>query len=661
LEFIVGKCLAKDREDRPATAQEVARELRTLSDKLKSGRSKIVQKSPTTGESPTTWGLTPLPADGLPPDSVVISRSRQRALHAVAAVATLAFLAVAAVYFTQARLGELPQQGLPTVDLSTPLPEGMQAREIILSPDGRYLAMAADPNRSLWVRPLDSDGWRELTGSSGGAYPFWSPDSAQIGFFASGSLKKVALAGGPPETITDQVDVSPRGGSWGPAGTILFAPNPVGRIFSVPESGGDPMPVTAAPKIGGGNQRYPHFLPDGRHFLYTSADSAPDLAGIYLASLDGEAPRRLVPDISNAIYAPRARQTETGFLLFVRGGALIAQPFDPARLELSGTPIELPAAPPDLQYYLYGFTASHSGVLAHSTSGPPSHTRLVWVDRAGAAVDRTDVVHDSIGAPRLSPDGRHVAYSGATGVNNFVWIYDFNLRTRTLLSSSFGVPVWSPDGAQVAFSERRSATNFDILVRPSDGSSPAVDVLSTTAVEQPADWSRDGRYIVYATSQDIGYLERTGAQGDWEPHSFLNSAAGEGNARLSPDGRWVAYRSNASGRNEIYVQSFPEGGRRTTVSAAGGSAPAWSRDGRELFYVDPHETLIAVDVSTVGEFTINEVTSLFQFARGRFDVSLDGQRFLVQELVNADGEPSVPTESSIRVITGWPAKFAPEQ
>jgi Tol biopolymer transport system component len=534
--------------------------------------------------------------------------------------------------------------------------------------------MSVDPIGSLWLRPLDSMEWRELSGTEGARAPFWSPDSDEIGYIADGRLKKVTLAGGPSQTIADGASGDM---SWGADGTLLFVCNDGDQIHSVPASGGESVLVIEASKLADTNRRHPHFLPDGRHFLYTDRDTAPKLAGIYVGSLNGETPRRLLPDLSRAVCVPREPRAETGFLLFVREGTLMAQPFDPVRLELSAGPIALSAVQFRANSDLYPFSASLSGALTLSGSGTEGYRRLVWVDRAGTVVERTDVVETFLGHQRLSPDSGHVAYGATQGTGRDVWIFDLDRETRALLSNKLlrnWVPVWSPDGAQVAFQSNRPATRADIQVRPADASEPPADLLSTEAPKVPQGWSHDGRFILHITGHaetgiDIWYLERTKAGDDWEPRVFLNAPAEETLPRLSPNGRYVAYVSTESGRREIYVRPFPNGGRRTTVSTAGGNQPVWSRDGSKLFYIDPDNTLMAADVSTAGEFTSSGVTRLFQHAplRGNsrqsqdYDISLDGQRFLLRETVDADGEAVAAAESTIRVITNWPAKYAVEQ
>ena len=665
LEFIVGKCLAKDPTDRYQSAAEAAVDLRTLAEKLKSGRSTILRTTNVAASAPAALAdQTLIPVEAAPRHGPV------RIWQALFAVATLALLALASLYF-----GQSPPPSLPAVEFSAAAPEGLRTGQISLSPDGRHLVVSVRPAGSLWVRPLDSMEWRELAGTEGASYPFWSPDSAWIGFFADERLRKVALAGGPAQTIAEAFQG--RGGSWGADGTILFSPAPRGQIQSVSESGGDPTAVTEAGDGSPPARRFPSLLPDGRHFLYTDTNVEPERAGIYLGSLDGDPPRRLLPDPSNAVYAPRGPQADSGLLLFVREATLTARPFDVAQLEFSGGAFTLSATPAGAgNSAFYGFSASASGVLAYTAdSRAAGRRRLVWVDRAGALVDRTGLIADGLTSLALSGDGGRVAYAAREGQNMDVWTYDLTRGTRTRLTNDpayDGAPAWSPDDSQAAFSSRQGANGADLFLSPTDGSSAAALLLDTRDPKVLYDWSRDGRFILYTsqdpqTRTDLWYLERTAAGDGWEPRLLLSAPADERHPRLSPDGRYVAYQSDKSGRLEVYVQPFPDGGRRTTVSTEGGSQPRWSRDGAELFYVAPGDTLVAAQVSTEGEFTISSSAPLFQregLAHGhrlsQYDVSLDGQRFLTTEPVNADGE-AVVSDTFVRVVVNWPDKYAPER
>ena len=435
-------------------------------------------------------------------------------------------------------------------------------------------------------------------------------------------------------------------------------------------AGGEPTPVTEAAEGASPTRRFPQWLPDGRHFLYSDGTSSAE-PGIYLGSLDGEPPRRLLPDNSNPLYVAGEAEPEAGSLLFVREGTLMSQAFDASRLEFSGDAVALPVKPGSPRNVgFYGFAASNSGLLAYSDSAVAGPRRLVWVDRAGTVVQKTNLIAEGLSMPRLSPDGQRVAYVSREGSNSDVWVYDLARETRARLSNVSGsdlFPIWSPDGRQVAF--RQGVTQ--LVLRSADGSDAAIQLPGEGPNVHPTDWSSDGRFLLYGMQDpvsriDFWSLERTGAgEGDWQARQFLATPSNEGQGRLAPNGRYVAYVSDESGRAEVYVQRFPDDGQRTTVSTEGGTAPVWSRDGSELFYVDPADTLVAVDVSTTGEFAINEVVRLLHqdslttsgSKSPSYDVSLDGQRFLVTE--PADGETAA-ANSSIRFVQNWPAKYLPQ-
>ena len=647
LEFLVGKCLAKDREDRPGSAPEVARDLRTLAEKLKSGRSMALRASHMSGAVPAAEGPT---QDLSAPQPV-----RSRVFLAAAGIGVLAFAALAARHFSEA-----PPRELPIVAFSAAAPQGRQPGQMSLSPDGRYLALSVLPPGSLWVRAIESDEWREINGTEGARYPFWSPDSTEIGFFAGDRLKKVPASGGPAQTIAEASDG--RGGSWGEDGTILMAPDPFGQIQRVSSQGGEPEPVTQAADGVRISRRFPQWLPDGRHFFYSDGGDT-DRKGIYLSSLDGEQPRRLLPDESNAAYLPGEDGSDAGLLLFVREGVLMAQPFDGSRLQLTGEAVALPVRPGGAgNGGSFGFTASRSGLLVHSRLEDVGPRRLIWVDRTGEVEERTNLVADALAMPRLSPDGRRVAYFSSQGLRSSVWVYDLAHQTRTRIDDDESAwPVWAPDGRQLVFTLVRNR----LALRSADGTGPAIQLPVQAPNISPWDWSADGRILYQSqdsvTGFDLAFLQKAeSADGDWKSLPFLASPSSERSGRFSPDGRYVAYASDESGRPEVYVQSFPAGGVRTTISTSGGSAPIWSRDGKALFYVASDDEFVAVEVSTDGEFAVKGSTPLFRRKGMRsanlsasYDVSLDGRRFLVTE--PADGSTVAP--SRIHFLQNWQAKY----
>ena len=526
---------------------------------------------------------------------------------------------------------------------------------VIVSPDGQKLLFtgrSADGKKQLWVRPLDRVEAQPLPGTDDPQYPFWSPDSRSIGFGSRGKLKRVDLAGGRPQTLCDAVDL--RGGTWSRAGVILFLPRAGGSLFQIPQTGGEPQPVTD-PASGGEDPRNPRFLPDGRHFLY-SVGVGESAQGVFAGSLDSKEVKRLLADGASADYAP------PGWLLFERNGALVAQSFDAEHLELKGEAFPLTLS---TTMSLAGarFSVSENGVLIWQGDLLRDY-RLVWFDREGKQ-------GDAIGAPIkvltgqspcLSPDGKRVAIHriDRQTQNSDIWVIDLqrNLPVRLTSDPDYeALPVWSPDGNRVAFG---SAGLHQIVA-----SGAGTEELLLKRGTFPYDWSADGRFIIYAqrvekTRRDVWAFPITG---DRQPYPLLNSEFDEREAQLSPDGRWFAYLSDESGSYEVYVQAFTAdgklGGNKLRISARGGNQPRFRRDGEELFYVAADGQMMSVTVKTsAAAFEPGAPKALFKSRMVReinvawidYDVTADGQRFLIGTLV------SEGNATPVSVILNWVAE-----
>jgi eukaryotic-like serine/threonine-protein kinase len=531
-----------------------------------------------------------------------------------------------------------------------------------MSPDGRYLAVVGEKSQ-LPVRPLSSLGTQSLPGTEGAHYPFWSRDSRFIGFFAEGKLKKIAVTGGPAQTLCDAAEG--RGGTWNREGTIVFSPNPTDVLYSVPSAGGVPKPATAKVTAAAAEKhRYPHFLPDGRHFLFLVSSAAKGNNGIYVASLDSKQPRRLLPNESNAEYVPPSLSEQQGYLLFAEGNTLAAQPFDPSRLQTTGEafPVAEQVSPTgDIGYF--GFSTSRNGVVAYSTRSLWA-SELLWFDREGKRLG-TVGKPGTYGSVSLSPDEKGVAatHFSLTGPSD-IWIHDL---TRSSVSRfTFGpsissTPVWSSDGSHIAFSSVREGSSF-IYQRDVSGSGKEELLLQTKFVYRPTvlDWSHDGRFIVYEdfdakTKSDLWLLPA-----DHRPEPLLQTEFNETQGQLSPDGRWVAYTSDESGFEQIYVQSFRGPGGKSLISSSGGWQPRWRGDGKELFYIAADRKLMVVanlTSSKSSHFEASDPKPLFQTAilgidvnvYFFYDVTADGRRFLINTL------PGEGTQSAINVVVNWQA------
>jgi serine/threonine protein kinase len=514
-----------------------------------------------------------------------------------------------------------------------------------LSPDGRSIVFVAaesptDTAQHLFLRTLDETTARAIAGTAGARNPFWSPDSKSIGFFASGQLYRIDISGGPAQALAP-APVG-MGGAWNVDGTILFAANTVSPLLSIPAAGGDAVAVTnvATPRQLG--HRFPSFLPGGRQFLFYAAGE-PEVSGIYLGSMDGTPAKRLTAADSSGSFLSPDR------LLFLRQGTLVARHFDVAREELTGDPITLASD-------VGGFSVSASGIVAHRSAGGGRQARITWFDRSGQTVlGPTGFAN----APELSPDERQVAFDRTTRGNRDVWILDLareSVTPFTFHQAVDGFPLWSPDGTHIVFESTRNGT-FDLWIKPSSGASPEQLLLETADSEWPLHWSKDGLFLLYQTSDlktkwDLWALPMTGS--DRTPLVVANSPFAERMGQFSPDGRWLAYETNESGRPEIVAQAFPMASGRFPVSTGGGTAPRWRADGNEIFFIAPDGVLMAVPITTTGSaFDAGKPKALFrtditaQPFKSQYAVSRDN-RFIVNDL-----QPEEGAASPITLILNW--------
>jgi len=589
-----------------------------------------------------------------PPTSASLSSRRERlAWSSVVLLLAVAVMTLGAPYWRQSPAVAEPEM---RVEISTPrtntgaVPSFASANlgSFALSPDGRHLVFSAtgeDGQARLWLRPLDVLGARELAGTEGALFPFWSPDSRSIAFFADRRLKRLDVAGGPVQTITE-APLGGRGGTWNSEGIILFAVfDPGGNgLLRVPASGGDAVLITKPRERE--THRFPQFLPDGRHFLYFArflAEREQREEGIYLASLDSGETRRLASSDTAALY------TRDGWALFVREGRLIGQRLDLSRQELTGDPVTVAE---DVYYdattlNVGAFSVSASGAVAYRTGGI-SRRQLTWFDRSGTAGESVGAADGTFGSVALSPDGRRVATHRSVQQNVDLWIIDGARTMRFTFDSGIDEsPVWSADGQQIVFDSTRSGVR-DLYRKASAGgnSEELLTDLPKTS-KWPVDVSADGRSLLFETDDpkpgtDIWVLS---LDGDRKPFPFVNTAFDEQAAQFSPDGRWVTYSSNESGRTEIYVRPFPGPGGQWQISTAGGSQARWAPSGKEVYYIAPDATLMAVPIVIKGDaIEPGAPVELFQtriwntnFSRGGFqyDVGPDG-RFLINVAVDQD-------------------------
>ena len=471
-----------------------------------------------------------------------------------------------------------------------------------LSPDGRSVAFPATSGgtTSLWIRDLDSLTARDLPGTEGASLPFWSPDGKSLGFFAGANLKRTNATGGSVLTLCDAPNG--RGGAWNQNDVILFVPGILSPVFRVSAAGGTPTPLTALSEDELGH-RNPWFLPDGRHFLYLAIGRGPSGSKrtVYVADL--ESSQRLA--IANGANS-KVEYAAPGYLLFARETTLLAQPFSLSRLQTTGDPVVVAE---HISYQSIDaralYTSSQTGVLAYvpaDAGGGARTSQLTWIDRSGKLLG-TVGLPASFGRPAISPDGNSIATDvrdPQTGLSD-IWMYDLYRGTAsrfTFNSKGNTRPVWSPDGGHVAFTSTLSGpTN---IYQKAVGGGPEEPLEKHPVPRNLEDWSRDGRYIfeyVLRKSNEIWVLPLFG---DRKSFPYLQNEFNQTTAKLSPNGQWLAYMSDESKRNEVYVQTFPTPGGQWQISTNGGSNPVWSRDSKELFYIAPDRKMMAVDANLKG-------------------------------------------------------------
>ncbi len=634
LDFVVSTCLAKDPEARFQSAHDLAAQLRW------------VAGAGSQPERPMAAGARP--ARG------------SRLAWALAAVATIAALALAVPVVRHAT-EQAP--AAPTSRFLIQPPEGGRFDDTpAISADGRQLVYVATDDTgidSLWLRPLDALEARQLPGTEDASYPFWSPDSRFIAFFAGGELRKIDVAGGRPQTIC----AAPlgRGGTWNADGVIVFAGTNVDGLLRVAASGGTPVAITTFDaERRETSHRRPHFLPDGRHFLYVTLNNDLARQAVFIGALDS-------PDRTMLFEgADTEAQYAAGYLLFGRKGGLMAQPFDARRLVFSS-----PDAIPVVSQIA---VASNTGTLALSVS--PGGTlvyrggdaniasQLTWFDREGRAVGTVGDAgaYDTL---NLSPDDSRVAVGLTQNNNTDIWVVQLARgisRRLTFDPASDDVGVWSPDGATLVYGSETGNVPANVYTMRSAGGQEPEPILKSDDAKIPATVTPDGKTLVYSRQNlQKGTVDvwTVALDGDHQTKSFLETNFNNFQPALSPDGRWLAYASNETGRYEVYLRSFPEGGATVQVSAAGGAQPRWRRDGRELFYLALDGTLTAVPVRLqaapdVGAakalFRIPSLFSLVNTTTPQYDVTADGQRFLVIAPVEGKVTP-------LTIVLNWAASI----
>jgi len=530
----------------------------------------------------------------------------------------------------------------------------------VISPDGQKIAFSAtgvDGKNMLYVRELDSGEARLLPGSENPLDAFWSPDSKSVAYGSNGKLRRSDISGGNAQTLCDAARLV--GGSWSKDGIIIFSPDYRNPLAKVSAKGGEAQTINIqSENINYERHTNPVFMPDGRHFLFDRTVGSPNdganvqRLGLWAGSLDSPDIKQVAPEGSGFAYSP------DGWLVFILNDTLVAQAFDAAKLVVSGEPISIIGkALPNARTNSRRFSVSDNGVLVWQ--GPwEREYQLIWFDRDGkqtgvvGAPTKVSVGQD----PHISPDGKRVLIKRSPQPQT-LWVIDLEKGTDQRVTADFGqIPVWSPDGSKIAFS-----SNGGLTIKTANGLGEAEVIWPGTNF--PFSWSPDGRYIIFVrrgvkSRMDMYALS---VDGERKESLLLNSAFDEQSPQVSPDGKWLAYSADDTGKYEIYVQSFNDGklgADRKLISTTGGNMPVWRKDGSELFFIAGDGQMMVSFVKTRGsEFEFSTPKALFKTntlsvsgnTAHEFEVSSDGQRFLIGTLV---GDTKVPPPT---VILNWPA------
>ena len=642
LDHVVKRCLAKNPDDRWQTARDLEAELTWITE----ATSQSMKRAPAVRGTKR------------------VEKRRGPWMIVTAAVVLVAAIA-AALWLVPSepsdrasvQLTFSPPAGATVVDVG-------DAGPVTIAPDGRrvvFVARGFDGRRLVWVREFDSTDARALPGTDGASYPFWSPDSRQIGFFARGSLQTIDVAGGPPQIIGPAAH--PRGGTWNRDGVIVFAGNAGAQLFRTSAEGG-----VAVPLLDDRPNReslWPSFLPDGRNLVYFGR---PDKPGIYLASVDSKETRLLAASYVGVASVP-------GHLLLLQAGGqggasltttLVARPFDGDRLQFTGD--AFPIAEQILYRTLWargGFSASSDGTLIIQRD--TWSTEVAWFDRKGQIIETVGQAVTHPRRPILSPDDAIVAMEALdSGQSTDINLFDVARRAETRLTSDpalDAIPRWSPDGTEIVFASARDNLPPNLFRKAARGVGSEERLLKTGLIQNPTDWARD-ESIVFAmldpkTQWDLWRLPMDPVSAESRtPVPLLQTPFNEYNGQVSPDGRWMAYESDESGDYEIYVRAFaaPSGASRTQISTNGGIQPLWRRDGRVLFYLAFDTTLMEVPMKLGVSVESAPPQPLFRTRIPEVDlrirtysVSRDGQRFLFGR------RPDEANAAPITVVLNWPS------
>jgi Tol biopolymer transport system component len=620
-ERLVRFCMAKEREDRIRSAHDVKLQL--------------------------DWIAEAGSQAGIPAPVVARRRVSQRMAWVAAAVAAAAAIAFAIGFVLRAPAPVHPMR----VSILPPDKQTFDPLSIALSADGTKLAFVASTaagTSQLWVRPLDSTAAQPLAGTDDAVFPFWSPDSRSLGFFAQGKLRTIDIGGGAVQTLADTPQ--PRGGSWGADGTILYTPDGLSAMFRIPAAGGTPSRAIGSEKASAsiGSPRWPAFLPDGRHFIFYQFK--PDTLGgggsIFLGSVGSQQSTMLVDSDYRAQYA-------SGQLLFVHGGNLMAQTFDEKKLKVTGNMLPIAEQVRGEGRGAAGFSVSGEGKLIFA-GGHAASLDLAWYDRSGKKGDVID--SGTFQDAHISPDGKKIAAARADASGHLeIFTYDLVRGTKSQFSFSQSRdddPIWSPDGNTIVFDSARNG-KIDLYTRPANGARQEELLYHDDVDKYPFNWSLDGKFIAYETIAnnhfDIWVMPMFG---DRKPYPFIREKYDTRYPVFSPDGKWMVFTSFAAGHSQVYIVAFPKPGGRFLVGD--GVQAVWTRNGKEILYLDDHSRMASVEVAVHGEsLELGRPQILFptqSVGAGNFEMSPDGKRLLMMQ-------SPLENSSNLTLVVNWPQEL----
>ncbi len=619
LDRVVRTCMAKDPDDRWQTAHDVKLQLQWIAE---SG-SKA----------------------GVPAPVAARRRTSQRLAWMVAGVATAAAIALAIAFMLRTPAPVHPLR----VSILPPDQRSFDPLSISISPDGTKLTFVASAGGGvpqLWVRPLDSTAAQPLAGTDDAAFPFWSPDSRNLGFFAQGKLRIIEASGGAVQTLADAPQ--PRGGAWGGDGTILYTPDTLSAMFRIPAAGGTPSRAIGEEKAAAsvGSPRWPAFLPDGKHYVFFRflPDSQGGGGSIHLAALDTQQDTTLVNSDYRAQYG-------NGHLVFVHGGNLMSQSFDEKKLKLQGNSVPVAEQVRGDERGGAAFSLSSDGKLIFA-GGQSATLDLAWYDRSGKKSDTID--SGTFQDAHISPDGKKVS-AARTDAGGHLEIYIYDLARGTKSQFSFSQsrdddPLWSPDGSAIVFDSGRSG-KIDLYTRPANGARQEELLYHDDMDKYPGGWSSDGKHIVYEAITGGHYEVWVMPMfGDHKPYSFLQEKYNTRFPAFSPDTKWLSFTSFEAGHGQVYIVAFPKPGGRFLVGE--GQQAVWNRNGKEILYMDDHSRIASVEVTTHGDSVeLGKPKILFPTQSAtQFEVSPDGQRLLMIQA-------PVQDSSNLTLVVNWPQEL----